>query len=223
MAHISRSVKSTSPNSWGALALGAGALGCNGAPALEQTPAKTESCCGSSCWAQMLFRLTSFSVPAISINRSPPLPLGWPRPERRLESLRGDFTGPRGRRWADPGWYSNARAKNSDDPPPPSQSRRIPARLGAFCQTRLASNCHSCSPILPVTAMLNGWIRSTGGRNYQVAIYAWNPLVVVEFASSGHNDSLAIAAVIATLLITSAFRHCQRSRLRQGRSAKAFP
>jgi hypothetical protein len=47
---------------------------------------------------------------------------------------------------------------------------------------------------LAVAAMLAGWIRSTGGRNYQVAIYAWNPLVVVEFASSGHNDALAIAA-----------------------------
>ena len=52
---------------------------------------------------------------------------------------------------------------------------------------------------LAVAALLAGWIRSTGGRNYQVAIYAWNPLVVVEFASSGHNDALAIAGVVATL------------------------
>ena len=52
---------------------------------------------------------------------------------------------------------------------------------------------------LAVAALLAGWIRSTGGRNYQVAIYAWNPLVVVEFASSGHNDALAIVGVVATL------------------------
>jgi hypothetical protein len=54
---------------------------------------------------------------------------------------------------------------------------------------------------LGVAALLAGWIRSTGGRNYQVAIHAWNPLVGVEFASSGHNDALAIAGVVATLLI----------------------
>ena len=34
-----------------------------------------------------------------------------------------------------------------------------------------------------------------------LAIYAWNPLVVVESAASGHNDSLAVAAVLAALLL----------------------
>jgi len=65
---------------------------------------------------------------------------------------------------------------------------------------------------LAVAAMLAGWIRSTGGRNHQIAIYAWNPLVVVEFASSGHNDALAIAGVVATLLIIRGFLRCQRLR-----------
>ena len=76
---------------------------------------------------------------------------------------------------------------------------------------------------LAVAAMLAGWIRSTGGRNYQVAIYAWNPLVLVEFASSGHNDALAIAAVVATLLIIRRFPAMSTLTLTAGALAKAFP
>jgi hypothetical protein len=76
---------------------------------------------------------------------------------------------------------------------------------------------------LAVVAMLAGWIRSTGGRNYQVAIYAWNPLVVVEIASSGHNDALAIAAVVATLLIIRRFPAMSTLTLTAGALAKAFP
>jgi len=76
---------------------------------------------------------------------------------------------------------------------------------------------------IAVAAMLAGWIRSTGGRNYQIAIYAWNPLVVVEFASSGHNDALAIAAVVATLLIIRRFPAMSTLTLTAGALAKAFP
>jgi alpha-1,6-mannosyltransferase len=76
---------------------------------------------------------------------------------------------------------------------------------------------------LAVTAMLAGWIRSTGGRNYQAAIYAWNPLVVVEFASSGHNDALAIAAVVASLLIIRRSAALSTLTLTAGALAKAFP
>jgi len=49
--------------------------------------------------------------------------------------------------------------------------------------------------------LLAGWLGMAGGRNFQVAIYAWNPLVVVEFAGSGHNDALALAAVVAACLL----------------------
>ena len=76
---------------------------------------------------------------------------------------------------------------------------------------------------LAVAAMLAGWIRSTGGRNYQVAIYAWNPLVVIEFASSGHNDALAIATVVATLLIIRRFPAMSTLTLTAGALCKAFP
>ncbi len=76
---------------------------------------------------------------------------------------------------------------------------------------------------LAVLAMLAGWIRSTGGRNYQVAIYAWNPLVVVEFASSGHNDALAVAGVVATLLIIRRYPAVSTLTLTAGALSKAFP
>jgi alpha-1,6-mannosyltransferase len=76
---------------------------------------------------------------------------------------------------------------------------------------------------LAVAAMLAGWIRSTGGRNYQIAIYAWNPLVVVEFASSGHNDALAIAGVVATLLIIRRSPAMSTLTLTAGALSKAFP
>jgi alpha-1,6-mannosyltransferase len=49
--------------------------------------------------------------------------------------------------------------------------------------------------------MLAGWLRFSGGRNSTLAIYAWNPLVVIEFAASGHHDALAIAAVFAACLL----------------------
>jgi alpha-1,6-mannosyltransferase len=76
---------------------------------------------------------------------------------------------------------------------------------------------------LAVAAMLAGWIRSTGGRNYQVAIYAWNPLVAVEFASSGHNDALAIAGVVASLVIIRWSPALSTITLTAGALAKAFP
>ena len=76
---------------------------------------------------------------------------------------------------------------------------------------------------LAVLAMLAGWLGSTGGRSYQIAIYAWNPLVVVEFASSGHNDALAIAAMVATLLIIRRFPAMSTLTLTAGALAKAFP
>jgi hypothetical protein len=52
-----------------------------------------------------------------------------------------------------------------------------------------------------LVGLLAGWVRSTGGGNALVALYAWNPLVVVEFAASGHNDALATAGVVAACLM----------------------
>jgi hypothetical protein len=129
--------------------------------------------------------------------------------DSRLESLR------------DPGWYVMPVPEIPTMYPPLSMLlfratwRLLPDPVGFKLPFLLAD--------LAVAAMLAGWIRSTGGRNYQVAIYAWNPLVVVEFASSGHNDALAIAAVIATLMIIRRFPAVSTLTLTAGALAKAFP
>jgi alpha-1,6-mannosyltransferase len=49
--------------------------------------------------------------------------------------------------------------------------------------------------------LLAAWLRREHGRNYQLAIYAWNPLVIVEFAGSGHSDALALALLVLAFLI----------------------
>ena len=121
----------------------------------------------------------------------------------------------------DPGWYGMPVPEIPTMYPPLSMLifratwRLLPDPVGFKLPFLLAD--------LAVAAMLAGWIRSTGGRNYQVAIYAWNPLVVVEFASSGHNDALAIAAVVATLLIIRRFPAMSTLTLTAGALAKAFP
>lgn len=49
--------------------------------------------------------------------------------------------------------------------------------------------------------LLAGCLRSSTNRNFRLAIYAWNPLVIIEFAGTGHSDALALAALLAALLI----------------------
>ena len=121
----------------------------------------------------------------------------------------------------DPGWYVMPAPEIPTMYPPLSELvfratwRVLPDPVGFKLPFLLAD--------LAVAAMLAGWIRSTGGRNYQVAIYAWNPLVVVEFASSGHNDALAIACVVATLLIIRRFPAVSTLTLTAGALSKAFP
>jgi hypothetical protein len=54
---------------------------------------------------------------------------------------------------------------------------------------------------LAIVGLLAWWVRATRGRNVQLAVYAWNPLVVFEFAASGHLDALAALAVFAACLV----------------------
>lgn len=71
--------------------------------------------------------------------------------------------------------------------------------------------------------LLAWWLRSTGGRNFQLAIYAWNPLVIVEFAGSGHSDALAVAAVVAALVIIRSHRTVSTLLLAAAALLKSFP
>jgi len=54
---------------------------------------------------------------------------------------------------------------------------------------------------LLILGLLAWRIHRGGGRPMQLAIYAWNPLVLVEFAAGGHMDSLAVLALLAAVLL----------------------
>ena len=48
--------------------------------------------------------------------------------------------------------------------------------------------------------LLLAWMfRAAPDRAFRVAVYAWNPLVIVEFAGSGHNDVLAVLGIVGGL------------------------
>lgn len=49
--------------------------------------------------------------------------------------------------------------------------------------------------------LLAACLRRSPQREFRLAIYAWNPLVIVEFAGTGHSDALAIAALLGAILI----------------------
>jgi len=50
--------------------------------------------------------------------------------------------------------------------------------------------------------LLLAWIlRREHDRTFRLAVYAWNPLVIVEFAGSGHNDVLALLGIVCGLAL----------------------
>ncbi len=72
--------------------------------------------------------------------------------------------------------------------------------------------------------LLLAWhFRSEEDRTYRLAVYAWNPLVIVEFAGSAHNDALALAGVVAALLIIRRRPALSTMLLMLAALAKAFP
>jgi alpha-1,6-mannosyltransferase len=76
---------------------------------------------------------------------------------------------------------------------------------------------------LLVLAILAKWLQSYPDANYRLAIYAWNPLVIVEFAASGHNDALAIAAMVGALAWMKKRPAASVITLTAGALAKLFP
>lgn len=76
---------------------------------------------------------------------------------------------------------------------------------------------------LLVLLLLAWHFRSAEDRTFRLAVYAWNPLVIVEFAGSGHNDALALAGVIAALLIIRRYPALSTIPLTAAALAKAFP
>ena len=76
---------------------------------------------------------------------------------------------------------------------------------------------------LLVVALLAFCFRTSGARAYSLAIYAWNPLVVVEFAGSAHNDALALAGVVAAGMIIRRYGGVSTLLLAAAALVKAFP
>ena len=71
---------------------------------------------------------------------------------------------------------------------------------------------------------LLAWIfRSEKDRAFRVAVYAWNPLVIVEFAGSGHNDVLALLGIVGGLALLKKRPALASSSIALAAMAKVFP
>src|SRR2546422_11685616 len=93
---------------------------------------------------------------------------------------------------------------------------KLPSAVAAFKAPMILAD-------ISILAMLAWWFRRTGEKNFRLAVYAWNPLVVVEFAGSGHNDALVLAFVLAALLIIRRYPAVSTALLTAGALTKAFP
>jgi Glycosyltransferase family 87 len=68
------------------------------------------------------------------------------------------------------------------------------------------------------------WIfRREKDRVFRVAVYAWNPLVIVEFAGSGHNDVLAVLGIVGGLALIRKRPALASVPIALGAMAKLFP
>jgi len=75
-----------------------------------------------------------------------------------------------------------------------------------------------------LVVLLLAWIfREEKDRAFRVAVYAWNPLVIVEFAASGHNDVLALLGIVAGLALIKKRPAFASASIALGAMAKVFP
>lgn len=72
--------------------------------------------------------------------------------------------------------------------------------------------------------LLLAWIfREEKDRDFRVAVYAWNPLVIVEFAGSGHNDVLALLGIVTGLALLKKRPALANASVAVATMAKVFP
>ena len=72
--------------------------------------------------------------------------------------------------------------------------------------------------------LLLAWMfREEKDRAFRVAVYAWNPLVIVEFAGSGHNDVLALLGIVAGLALIRRRPTLASVHIALAAMAKVFP
>ena len=60
-------------------------------------------------------------------------------------------------------------------------------------------------------------------RDFRIAVYAWNPLVIVEFAGSGHNDVLAVLGIVCGLAMIRRWPVAASVPVMLAAMAKVFP
>ena len=65
--------------------------------------------------------------------------------------------------------------------------------------------------------------RKKGERDFRIAVYAWNPLVIVEFAASGHNDVLAVLGVVCGIAMIKKWPVSSSVPITLATMAKVFP
>lgn len=72
--------------------------------------------------------------------------------------------------------------------------------------------------------LLLAWMfREKKDRNFRMAVYAWNPLVIVEFAGSGHNDVLAVLGIVCGLALIKKRPSLASIPIMLAAMAKVFP
>jgi hypothetical protein len=71
--------------------------------------------------------------------------------------------------------------------------------------------------------LLAFWFRAGDAANFRLAVYAWNPLVIVEFSGSGHYDALVLAAIVAAFVIIRRRPALSTMLLAAATLLKAFP
>lgn len=74
-----------------------------------------------------------------------------------------------------------------------------------------------------VLLILAWMLRKESDRDFRLAIYAWNPLVIVEFAGSGHNDVLALLGVVCGLALIKKWPAFASVPVSFAAMAKLFP
>jgi hypothetical protein len=60
-------------------------------------------------------------------------------------------------------------------------------------------------------------------RDFHIAVYAWHPLVIVEFAGSGHNDVLAVLGIVCGLALVKKWPVLSSVPITLAAMTKAFP
>lgn len=74
-----------------------------------------------------------------------------------------------------------------------------------------------------VVLLLAWMLRREKDRNFRLAVYAWNPLVIVEFAGSAHNDVLALLGIVFGLALIKKWPAIASAPIALAMMAKVFP